>query len=291
MLFDQAVYEYLEAKQPRLRETTMAGYVSAIECHLLPKWAGREIEDVAHEELQKWVDSFDLPGAAEKAFKTFRQIYRWTLRKHQLRVWDATQGVELPAKPRHDVKAASAKQLKSVLTGIRGEAWEAVVVCQAALGLRRSEACALKWGDVNLSTGEARIDKGAHRIGGRTVVTPTKTPKSTRTLVLPRWAVARLRELKRAKRPSKADGLCSLAPDAISRRFRSWCRSHGFDLTMMRLRHTFASLSLAAGVPLEVVAMEMGHSTTEMCYSRYLASSTAVFRKAQRTFEDALLSA
>ena len=49
--------------------------------------------------------------------------------------------------------------------------------------------------------------------------------------------------------------------------------------------------ALAAGVPLEVVAMEMGHSTTEMCYSRYLASSTAVFRKAQRTMEDALLGA
>lgn len=85
MLFDEAVFEYLEAKQPRLRETTMAGYVSAIECHLLPKWAGREIESVTHEELQRWVDSFDLPGAAEKAYKTFRQIYRWTLRKHLAR--------------------------------------------------------------------------------------------------------------------------------------------------------------------------------------------------------------
>lgn len=69
--------------------------MSAIECHLIPKWAGREIEGVTHEELQKWVDSFDLPGAAEKAFKTFRQVYRWALRRYQLRVWDVTQGVEL----------------------------------------------------------------------------------------------------------------------------------------------------------------------------------------------------
>lgn len=291
MLFSEAVAEYLSAKRKRLRETTIAGYESAIRCHLMPRWGGVEVESIGHDELQEWVDSFELPGAAEKAYKTLRQVYRWTLRRHQLRVWDVTQGIELPQKPRREVRAATAVQLKSVLLGIHGQPWEAVVVCQSALGLRRSEACALTWGDVNLSTGEVRVDKGAHRVHGETIVTPTKTPKSTRTLVLPRWAVARLRELKRAAKPSRANALCALPPDAVSRRFSRWCRSRGIDLTMMRLRHTFATLSLAAGVPIEVVAMELGHSTVDMCYSRYLATSTAVFRKAQRAFGDALLSA
>lgn len=291
MLFSDAAEEYMTAKRKRLRETTLAGYESALRCHVIPAWGDREVESIGHDELQAWVDGFELPGAAEKAFKTFRQVYRWTLRRHQMRVWDVTQGIELPAKPRREVRAATAGQLKSVLLGIHGQTWEAVVVCQSALGLRRSEACALTWGDVNLSTGEVRVDKGAHRVHGRTIVTPTKTPKSTRTLVLPRWAVARLRELKRAARPGRSDALCPLPPDAVSRRFSRWCRSHGLDLTMMRLRHTFATLSLAAGVPIEVVAMELGHSTVDMCYSRYLATSTAVFRKAQRAFGDFVLSA
>ena len=291
MRFEVAVAEYMEDRARRLRRTTLEGYESAVRCHIAPRWAGRELEGIGFEELQAWVDGFERPGAAEKAFKTFRHVYRWALRRHQLRVWDVTQGIELPAKPRREVRAATAGQLKSVLLGIHGQPWEAVVVCQSALGLRRSEACALKWGDVNLSTGEVRVDKGAHRVHGRTIVTPTKTPKSTRTLVLPRWAVARLRELKRAAKPSRADALCALPPDAVSRRFSRWCRSRGIDLTMMRLRHTFATLSLAAGVPIEVVAMELGHSTVDMCYSRYLATSTAVFRRAQRAFGDALLSA
>lgn len=291
MLFSDAAEEYMTAKRKRLRETTLAGYESALRCHVIPAWGDREVESIGHDELQAWVDGFELPGAAEKAYKTLRQVYRWTLRRHQLRVWDVTQGIELPQKPRRDVRAATVGQLKSVLLGIHGQPWEAVVVCQSALGLRRSEACALTWGDVNLSTGEVRVDKGAHRVHGETIVTPTKTPKSTRTLVLPRWAVARLRELKRAAKPSRADALCPLPPDAVSRRFSRWCRSRGIDLTMMRLRHTFATLSLAAGVPIEVVAMELGHSTVDMCYSRYLATSTAVFRKAQRAFGDALLRA
>lgn len=291
MLFEDAAAAYLSDRRKRLRRCTIAGYESAIHCHLAPRWSGIELESIEPEDVQEWVDSIGLPGAAEKAYKTLRQVYRWTMRRHSMRIWDVTQGVELPQKPRREVKAASAGQLKSVLLGIHGQPWEAVVVCQSALGLRRSEACALTWGDVNLSTGEVRVDKGAHRVHGHTIVTPTKTPKSTRTLVLPRWAVARLRELKRAARPGRSDALCPLPPDAVSRRFSRWCRSRGIDLTMMRLRHTFATLSLAAGVPIEVVAMEMGHSTVDMCYSRYLATSTAVFRRAQRAFGDALLSA
>lgn len=291
MLFSEAAEEYMTAKRRRLRETTLAGYESALRCHVIPAWGDREVESIGHDELQAWVDGFELPGAAEKAYKMLRQVYRWTMRRHSMRIWDVTQGVELPQKPRREVKAASAGQLKSVLLGIHGQPWEAVVVCQSALGLRRSEACALTWGDVNLSTGEVRVDKGAHRVHGRTIVTPTKTPKSTRTLVLPRWAVARLRELKRAARPRRTDALCALPPDSVSRRFRRWCRARGIDLTMMRLRHTFATLSLAAGVPIEVVAMELGHSTVDMCYSRYLATSTSVFREAQKTFGDAVLAA
>lgn len=99
MLFSTAVTEYMSDKGKRLRATTLEGYRSAIRCHLMPMWGKREIETISFEEVQDWVDGFDLPGAAEKAYKTFRQIYRWVLRRHQLRIWDVTQGVELPQKP------------------------------------------------------------------------------------------------------------------------------------------------------------------------------------------------
>ena len=99
MLFSDATAEYMADKGKRLRATTLEGYRSAIRCHLMPMWGEREIETISFEEVQDWVDSFDLPGAAEKAYKTFRQIYRWVLRRHQLRIWDVTQGVELPKSP------------------------------------------------------------------------------------------------------------------------------------------------------------------------------------------------
>ena len=99
MLFSTAAAGYMDDKKKRLRATTIEGYASAIRCHLMPQWGKREIESISFGEVQDWVDSFDMPGAAEKAYKTFRQIYRWVLRRRQLRIWDVTQGVELPKKP------------------------------------------------------------------------------------------------------------------------------------------------------------------------------------------------
>lgn len=88
MLFSTAAAEYMADKDKRLRATTLEGYRSAIRCHLMPQWGKRDIETITFEQVQDLVDSFDMPGAAEKAYKTFRQIYRWVLRRNQLRIWD-----------------------------------------------------------------------------------------------------------------------------------------------------------------------------------------------------------
>lgn len=64
MLFETAAEMYMTDRAKRLRATTLEGYRSAIRCHLMPMWGGREIESISFEEVQDWVDSFDLPGAA-----------------------------------------------------------------------------------------------------------------------------------------------------------------------------------------------------------------------------------
>lgn len=115
MLFEEACYLYVEAKsegRKKVRPNTLEGYMSAIRCHLMPKWSGREVESITADELQAWVDSFERPGAARKAFNTFRQIHRWHLRTHRVRIYDETQGVELPTAPRRKPAALTAKQAK-----------------------------------------------------------------------------------------------------------------------------------------------------------------------------------
>lgn len=288
MLFDDAVAAYMAAKRKRLRANTLAGYESAIRCHLLPRWGGLRLEDIRREDVQAWVDDMSY-GSAAKAYKTLRQVLRWSIRTYRLRIFCETDGVELPTAPMRRDCVLTPKQLRRCTIEWRGEPWECVALVQSSCGLRPCEAAALTWRDIDLRTGEVRIDRGRHDVGGETYTLGTKTAKSRRTVVLPVYALARLREIKRETRPRRDSLLCALRPSSIYARMRRWFHARGLDMCAERLRHTFATIAVSSGVPIETVAMELGHTSIETCYAHYVARSVDVFRRAQKSFAAAIM--
>ena len=290
MLFDDAVRAYLDDKARRLRGNTIEGYVSALRCHVLPEFSGRELESITHEELQRWVDSIPTYGAAEKAYKTFRQVFRWSLRRWQLRVWDVTQGVELPERPVVRRPVLTAAEERETLRGAVGQPWEAVVLCEAALGLRRSEACGLDWSDFDWRRGWVHVRRGAHWVGGKLVEYTTKTRLSDRWLRVPRWALARLRQLRGSLRSGRLRG--ALAPHQIAGRFQRFCRRFSLPwVPMTCLRHSWATIALEAGAEIEDVAVALGHTGVDTCVQHYLQSFRTVVGRAADAYEGALMAA
>lgn len=286
VLFSDAATEYMADKGKRLRATTLEGYRSAIRCHLMPMWGEREVETISFEEVQDWVDSFDLPGAAEKAYKTFRQIYRWVLRRHQLRIWDVTQGVELPQKPTVRRPTLTAEQERTTLKAIVGQPFEAAVLLGAALGLRRCEACAVRIEDVDWRSGWVHVRRGLHVVGGEVIETGCKTKLSDRKLKLPRFALERLRAIRGARRSGR---LCLLDPNAVARRFRAFCKRFSLpNVPMTCLRHSWATISLEHGAAIEDIAVALGHSTVNTAMSHYLQSFRTVVARASDTYSAAM---
>lgn len=286
MLFSEAATEYMADKRKRLRATTLEGYESALRCHVLPVWGGREVESITYEELQAWVDRFEMAGAAEKAFKTFRQVFRWTLRRRQLRVWDVTQGIELPRKPAVRRPTLTAEQECETLRGIVGQPFEAAVLLGAALGLRRCEACAVRIEDIDWRSGWVHVRRGLHVAGGEVVETGCKTKLSDRKLKLPRFALERLRAIRGTRRSGR---LCLLDPNAVARRFRAFCKRFSLPhVPMTCLRHSWATISLENGAAIEDIAVALGHSTVNTAMSHYLQSFRTVVARASDSYTAAM---
>jgi integrase len=72
-----------------------------------------------------------------------------------------------------------------------------------------------------------------------------------------------------------------LRPESVSRHFRSLTRAEGLPpIRFHDLRHTSASLALAAGVAMKVVSDRLGHSTTGITADLYTHVSPVVARDA-----------
>lgn len=288
MLISEAAAEYMSEKRRTRRANTVEGYESALRCHVLPRWGSCDIESIQPEDVQDWIDSFELPGAAHKAFKTLRQVLRWTIRKHRLRIWLPTDGVELPRMRAYRPDVLDGQGVARFLRGIWGAQEEAVALCAVTLGLRRGEACGLEWADIDLRSGEVRVSRSRQSIGGETVVLPTKTPKSERVLYLPNFALKRLRQIGR-----KAKGLlCDESPNAVARRLKSRCMRGGIPwVSMTNLRHTWATLAIEAGVGIETVAMMLGHTEIGTAYEHYIVPRKSICKEAQAAVERQIYAA
>ena len=88
--------------------------------------------------------------------------YASALRRH---LHQRCDGVELPRRESYRPEIMDAGQVRGCLRALWGHECEAVAICSVTLGLRRGEACGLKWSDIDLRTGEVRV-RLLHRLVG-----------------------------------------------------------------------------------------------------------------------------
>ena len=79
-----------------------------------------------------------------------------------------------------------------------------------------------------------------------------------------------------------------LRPDAVSAAFRSTARRLALPVRLHDLRHTAASLLLAAGVPLKVVSETLGHSSIAITADVYAHVTPDLRREAAEAMDRAL---
>lgn len=268
--------EYLAFIRQRVRENTYEGYVSSINLYVVPKWGDFCVDGIPRQEVRKWVDDFDKTGAAYKAFKCLRQIIRWAISELEMDVKDPTVG-GFPGKlkQRPNPKVLTVEQVHERIKGFKNSKWEPIVLLMHSLGLRPGEAMGLKWKKIDWKTGQVTIDVSLQHTKSGIIEYPTKTSKSTRTLVLPNRIRKRMKKIwkKRGKPNGRIIGKES--PRIVSSEIRIFARKHGLpECSMYNMRHTWATLMIESNVPIAKVSMMMGHSDIKITYSHYVVPTT-----------------
>ncbi|MBH8620743.1 site-specific integrase [Bifidobacterium adolescentis] len=268
-----------------LRECTMVGYESAWQCHIVDAFGGLEIDSITADMIETWMAGMPR-GAARKAWGVLRTMLRKAFRWGVSSV-DVTTRVRGPKRTDHQPHVLDARQISALLRGFWGHELEAWLICSVTLGLRPEEALGLEWSDIDLRGGLVRIRRGVQWVSGHEVVVEPKTDLSARDVVLPRFAIIRLRQIR-----GRGDGrlVGGLNPGQVDRRYRRWCREQHLPFVPREnLRHSWATSALVAGVDVAVVSRALGHSSIETTARYYLRPDTSVLKDAQRLWEKSIM--
>ena len=164
--------------------------------------------------------------------------------------------------------------------------------------MRRGELLALQWSDIDLNSGTVRVERSVEETDAGLRIKPPKTKRGRRAITLSADAIAMLREHRiqqmqlrlQLGQGGKSTLVFSdingnmLYPDALSRQWANVIRAKKLPLVSFHsLRHTSASMMIAAGVDILTVSRRLGHAkaaTTLDVYSHLLPGSDAAAAKA-----------
>ena len=188
--------------------------------------------------------------------------------------------------------------------------WRVPIIFDLLSGLRRGEILGLRWRDVDLDNGLIEIRQTWNYVPEHHCYVDTpKSHKSKRPLKISQTAVCLLSEYKEWQdhqreilgdawigtddRIFTAEDGGPCFPDSLTHWFHKFILEHGFsgDIHLHSLRHTYASLQIAEGVPLIIVSRNLGHaqaSTTSNIYSHVIASAEAKATTVMDRFADVI---
>ena len=186
-----------------------------------------------------------------------------------------------------------------------GDRYYALWVILATTGMRRGEALGLRWADVDVAAGRARVIQTITQTSSHVVVGEPKTSSGRHAIALDDATVGVLRDHRRRMLEERLlvgpdfddhglvfhrpDGQC-LRPDAVSGAFLRRVGRYGLPrLTLHGLRHTWATLALERGIHPRVVQERLGHSTIAITLGVYSHVAPTLHDEAAQLVADLVL--
>ncbi|NMM17635.1 MAG: site-specific integrase [Cellulomonas sp.] len=212
--------------------------------------------------------------------------------------------IKPPALPTKEARFLPSTEVGRLLAEVRGTRYEAILTFIAATGVRKGEALALTWPDVDFAGEQIKIRATLARIQGKLVSSSPKTTRSRRTLPLTPGMAALLKTC-RANQLAEQDHAQSLwqeggfvfttetgtplEPRNVLRALTSAASRAGLTgVSVHTLRHSAATAMLEAGVHLKAVSEILGHSDIRITGDVYGHVSTEVAKAAMDSLSKSL---
>lgn len=267
----EAVKGYIDSKKAVLSPSTHRSYLSIYRTHFEESRFGAiKLTDLDTISAQRFISDLDLSP------KTVKNISGLLSAAVQMYLPGKTLPVTLPAQKRPQLHTPTTAEVDQLIQAVKGDRELYICVLLCAFGpMRRSEACAIRYEDIDRKTNtitvrRARVLNSDHEWIYKDV---PKTESSYRAIIYPQKVIETI---------GRGFGyvITKSTPTAISDRFTRILKREGLEhFRLHDLRHYAASILHAIGIPDQYIMTRGGWKTDHVMKRVYRDTLSDVERE------------
>lgn len=261
---------------------TCDGYESVARLHLIPEIGHVLLKDLQPRTIQSCYGALSekLSGrSVVHVHRVLSQALKWAVKQNYIGR-NPCDLVDVPRVKKTIMHTLSAFEASVLLERAQDSYYYPIYYTALSTGLRRNELLGLRWRDLDLDLLSISVVQTLYKGKGRVEYKEPKTTNSRRRIALTPKLASYLRGYRAEREwmsmPVALDNLVfadadgePIDPSTLSHSFGKLVRRLGFNVRFHDLRHTYATLMLAAGVHPKIVSEALGHSTVAITLDIY----------------------
>ena len=297
-----------------VEESTRKLYAQSIRLYIIPILGSIRLQDLRYTHCQEMVqrlvrDPKKKKQLSAKSVRNAAGILSKALAdavRGELIANNPAANLDLPRTVKAPPKVMESAEQTVFLDAIRKTPYERIFLFGLYTGARISEVLGLQWKNIDMKTGEIRIDKQLSRKNRESAsreLKGTKTHKG-RVIIVPRYVLDMLKaqdiqqkewRLRAGQLWNNPDGLVftrengsPMPHTTIANSFKRIAEKIGRpDLSFHSLRHTFITDEIRSGTDVKTVSEMAGHSTIAVTMDVYAAATNEMKEAAARRRQEA----